>query len=80
MMIRGMYRYDINTGLGIHNSMDINNSRSRCSRIRSMGVHECIYRCRGKTQMSIFDWVIVVVLIVALVAYLKLVVNPYDFY
>jgi|19_taG_2_1085344.scaffolds.fasta_scaffold01236_2 hypothetical protein len=30
--------------------------------------------------MSVFDWVIVVVLIVALVVYLKLVVNPYDFY
>ena len=31
-------------------------------------------------MMSIFEWVLAVVIIVALVVYLKLVVNPYDFY
>ena len=31
-------------------------------------------------MMNIFEWVLAVVIIVALVAYLKLVVNPYDFY
>ena len=43
MMNRGMYRYDINTGLGIHNGLDISNNRSSSSGIRSMGVCESVY-------------------------------------
>ena len=40
----------------------------------------CIRYSTDETLMSIYEWVLAVAIIVALVVYLKLVVNPNDFY